>query len=105
MRDDVTAEIDKRIVKLYRGDGEALPVVYSNDYAESGEAVLGRCADLGCPPFHLVTVSKLGWDRNLSPWTSAPVVSKNDHFDGNAPEYLKWYLGNVVPFAEETLEL
>ena len=42
MRDDVTTEIDKRIVKLYRGDGEALPVVYSNDYAESGEAVLGR---------------------------------------------------------------
>ena len=105
MRDDVTTEIDKRIVKLYRGDGEALPVVYSNDYAESGEAVLGRCADLGCPPFHLVTVSELGWDRNLSPWPSAPVVSKNDHFDGNAPEYLKWYLGNVVPFAEETLEL
>ena len=27
MREDVTAEIDKRIVKLYRGDGEALPVV------------------------------------------------------------------------------
>jgi len=67
--------------------GNILRVIYSNDYAESGDAVQSRCEELGCPPFHLVTVSKAGWARNLPPWPSEPVAATNDHFDGNAPEY------------------
>ena len=105
MSKPIAAELNGKVVKLYRGCGEHLPVIYSNDYAENGDAVLKRCGELGCPPFHLVTISKVGWDRNLSPWPSEPVVAKNDHFDGNAPEYLKWFLGNVVPYAEEALAL
>lgn len=103
MRNAVSLELDGRAIRLYRGAGDDLPVVYSNDYAESGAAVLQRCEELGCPPFHLVTVSKVGWDQNMSPWPSAPVVAKNDHFDGNAPDYLNWFLASVVPCAEENL--
>ena len=105
MSEAISTEIDGKVVKLYRGGGEDLPVIYTNDYGESGAQVLQRCGELGCPPFHLVTVSKVGWDQNMSPWPSAPVVAKNDHFTGNAPEYLQWYLGNVVPFAEDALDL
>lgn len=101
----ICTEMDGKTVKLYRGAGDRLPVVYANDYAESGEAVRKRCVELGCPPFHLVTVSKVGWDRNLSPWPSEPVVAKNDQFQGNAPDYLQWFLENVIPYAEEKLEL
>ena len=25
------------------------------------------CAELGCPPFHLVTMSKAGWNRSMFP--------------------------------------
>lgn len=105
MSKPIETELDGKVVKLYRGSGDNIPIIYSNDYAESGEAVLRQCDELGCPPFHLVTVSKVGWDSNMSPWPSKPVVAKTDHFDGNAPEYLKWFLGNVVPYAEGTLEL
>jgi predicted alpha/beta superfamily hydrolase len=105
MSESVGTELDGKAVRVYRGSGEHLPVLYSNDYGESGEAVRRRCEELGCPPFHLVTVSKVGWDQNLSPWPSEPVVAKNDHFDGNAPAYLKWFLGTAVPYAEETLKL
>jgi len=101
----ISTEMDGRLVKLYRGSGDDLPIIYSNDYIESGAKIRQSCEKLGCPPFHLVTVSNVGWDSNMSPWSSEPVVAKDDQFDGNAPDYLKWYLGNVVPYAEEALGL
>jgi predicted alpha/beta superfamily hydrolase len=97
------AELDGKVVKVYRAGGENLPVVYSNDYQENGEAVLARCAEIGCPPFHLVTMSKVGWDRSMSPWPSAPVVARNDHFTGEGPAHLEWLLEKTVPHAERVL--
>ncbi len=105
MDQKISVERDGRLITLYRGMGEDLPVLYSNDYAENGDALRRRCEEAGCPPFHLVTVSKIGWEENMSPWPSAPVVTKNDCFKGNAPAYLNWLLETVVPDAEKTLEL
>lgn len=104
MSEAVSREMDGKVIKIYHG-GEHVPVIYSNDYGESGAEVRQCCEKLGCPSFHLVTVSKVGWDSSMSPWPSEPVVAKNDHFTGNAPGYLKWFLENVIPYAEEALEL
>lgn len=100
--------MDGRNVVVYRAAGPSaddarVPVVYSNDYFEAGEAVLSRCEELGCRPFHLVTVSGFDWDECLSPWSSEPVVGPDDHFTGEAPAYLEWLTGNVVPHAEDVL--
>jgi len=76
MIEAVCTEIDGKSIMIYRGTGEALPVVYSNDYGKSGEAVLKRCREIGCPPFHLVSVFNVGWDQNMSPWPSEPVVAE-----------------------------
>lgn len=105
MKETVSAEIDGKTVKIYRAAGDALPVVYTNDYIESGAAVRRRCAELGCPPFHLVTVSGIDWDQDMSPWPSAPVVASDDHFTGGARAYLGWLLEKVVPCAENELGL
>jgi len=105
MSEVIKTGMDGKHIRVYRGDGESLPVVYSNDFAESGEAVLTQCAGLSCPPFHLVTVSGGDWNQDLSPWPTGPVLSKKDHFTGKAPDYLKWYLEKVIPFAEECLEM
>jgi len=95
--------IDKMVIKVYRAEGDNLPVIYSNDYSESGSEVLEACGKLGCRPFHLVTVSGACWDQSMSPWPSEPVVTKNDHFTGKGPEYLSWFLETVVPYAQEQL--
>jgi len=103
MFDVIETQIDERVVKIYKAAGENLPVIYANDYEESGREVLAECEALGCLPFHLVTISKIGWDAYLSPWVSEPVVAKNDNFKGLASEYLGWLLSKVVPYAEKTL--
>lgn len=96
-------QMDHKTIKIYQAEGRNLPVIYSNDYGESGTEVLKCCRELACPPFHLVTVSGLDWEENMSPWPAEPVVTKKDHFSGGGPAYLEWLLSEAVPAAEQVL--
>lgn len=95
-------EKENKMIRVYDCGHEA-PVVYDNEYMENGQAVLDQCRQIGCPDFHLVTVSKINWDSDMSPWASEPVVSKEDHFTGEAGAYLEWMKKEVIPYAEEVL--
>ena len=100
----ITTKLDEKVITIYRGPQDNLPVIYSNDYSESGSQLLKCCEEIGCPPFHLVTISKMKWDGDMSPWSSEPVVTKSDHFSGHAPAYLHWLLEQVVPYSKEKLQ-
>jgi len=90
-----------RTVCVYGAAERTAPVVYSLDFKECGRALLDRCAELGCAPFNLVSVSHLHWDAELSPWPADKIVTKSDHFTGEAGTLLKVLTEEIVPQAEE----
>ena len=102
---ETVIEIDKKKVIFYRNDMSDVPVVYANMYKEVGHAVIKQCEKLGCRPFHLVSVSNLRWDEELSPWAHKPVVSKDDHFTGEAEQYVHCMAEKIIPFAEEKIKV
>ena len=53
-----------------------------------------------CPDFHLVTISELDWNAELSPWAAPSVVTDNDGFAGNAGEFTEFIRKSVIPYAE-----
>ena len=97
----IKTEINGKQVIVYKRDVENAPIVYANMYIETGRAVLEKCESLGCKPFHLVSISKLRWDEELSPWAHDPVVSKSDNFTGEADGYIKCLTEQIIPFAEK----
>ncbi|MCR5208997.1 MAG: alpha/beta hydrolase [Lachnospiraceae bacterium] len=97
--------IQGRQVTVYPSDDKGAPVVYSNEYEECGEALLKACRELGVPGFHLVTVSGLDWNRDLSPWHCGPVVMRDEEFDGGAGGYLKLLEDEIMPCAEGILDI
>ena len=104
MENPVKATIDGKQITVYKNKTADVPIVYANMYMESGRAVLETCKKLGCEPFHLVSISKLRWDEELSPWEHKPIVSKNDRFTGEADQYARCLVENIVPFAEGEIE-
>lgn len=94
----------KEIALFAGGGGRRAPIVYVSLYADIGRALLDACEKLGCRPFHLVTVSRLRWDEELSPWPHGPVVTKSDHFTGEAAGYARFLEEKAIPFAESVLE-
>lgn len=96
----VRKSIDDRKISIYPCDVENAPVVYSAMYAENGKALLDCCETLGCPAFHLVTISELDWNADLSPWAAPSVVTDNDGFTGNAGGFTDFIRESVIPYAE-----
>ena len=96
----IKTEIDGKQVLIYKNDMENAPIVYANMYIETGRVVLKKCESLGCKPFHLVSISKLRWDEELSPWAHDPIVSKSDNFTGEADGYVKCLTEQIIPLAE-----
>jgi len=89
-----------RRVCLYGAPSVEAPLVCSLDFEECGAALLSECATLGCPSFHLVTISRLHWDEELSPWPASKLVSPDDHFTGEANDFLHTLTGEILPRAE-----
>jgi len=96
--------IDGKQVAFFKSEVKNAPILYANMYIEAGRAVLDACERLECRPFHLVSISKWRWDEDLSPWAHEPVVSKSDHFTGEADRYLLCLTEQIIPFVEETIK-
>ncbi|MGI6110541.1 MAG: alpha/beta hydrolase [Eubacteriaceae bacterium] len=95
--------IDGKKIAIYKNADQQAPVVFANMYMEAGKAVLDACETLGCRPFHLVSITNLRWNEELSPWAHAPVVTKEDHFTGEADQYIRVLTEQIIPFAEQQI--
>lgn len=103
MNEPAKKTIDGKQITVFQSETAYAPIVYTNMVMDSGEAILCACKMLGCKPFHLVTITKLHWDEELSPWAHEPVVSKNDRFTGGADEYVRCITERIIPYAESIL--
>lgn len=88
----VHSECAKRMPVIY------LPVVMGN-----GSEVYDRCRELDCPPFTLVAIGGLDWNRELSPWTCDGTVRDAEPFGGQASGFLIELLNQIIPEVESSL--
>lgn len=103
MCEQMQEQFDGKQITIYKCEAKTAPIVYANMVTDSGKTVLDACRTLGCVPFHFVTVTRLRWDEELSPWPHEPIVSKRDHFSGEADEYMRCMADKIIPYAENKL--
>ena len=104
MKKPVITTIDGKQITVFISEAKNAPFVYSNTYMENGASVIKACEKLNCKPFHLVSISKLRWDEEMSPWMHTPVVTKNDHFTGEADRYMRCLTEQIIPYAEQMIQ-
>ncbi len=95
--------IDNKVIYIYPADVPGAPVVFSNDYADIAEGLISACEKRGCPKFNHVSITKLNWNEELSPWSHPQLLSDNDNFTGGADDYLAVLEGEILPQAEEKM--
>lgn len=82
---------------------EAVPVIYLPVVMGDGSDVYDRCQELDCPPFTLVAIGGLDWNRELSPWACDGTVRDAEPFGGQASEFLDGLLNQIIPQVESSL--
>ena len=92
--------ISEKIITVYPGHSANLPVVYLNTFGDSGEAVYRQLETKRGLDFHLVTITGLQWNHDMSPWKIPPIAKGDTPCTGGADAYLKLLTGEIVPKAE-----
>ena len=98
-----TFSIDSKAVSISQAGISGVPVIYLNIYSDEGQQVFGAAQAAGCPPFTLVAISDLNWNRDLVPWDSPAAFKKGEPFTGGADDYLRLLVEEVIPRAEKEL--
>jgi len=94
--------IDGRTVSIIKNDSVTDTIVFCNAISDDWKSIAENCNALGCPPFHLVLISGLNWDEDLSPWPAGRIISNRDKFTGHAKDYLDWLLAKILPLASHS---
>lgn len=82
---------------------EGTPVIYLPVVMGDGSEVYDRCQELDCPPFTLVAIGGLNWNRELSPWECDGTVRDAEPFGGQASGFLDELLNRIIPKVESSL--
>ena len=79
-----------------------VPFVYMHEIQDESDAVLKRCAELGCPPFVLVAIHVSQWNDMLTPWECPGIFADDAPFAGHAKRQLE-ALSEIAQKTEERL--
>lgn len=79
-----------------------VPFVYMHEIQDESDAVLKRCAELGCPPFVLVAIHVSQWNDMLTPWKCPGIFADDAPFAGHSERQLE-ALSEIAQKTEEQL--
>lgn len=79
-----------------------VPFIYMHEIQDESDAVLKRCAELGCPPFVLVAIHVPQWNDMLTPWECPGIFADDAPFAGRADRQLE-ALSEIVQKTEARL--
>ncbi|MDY5425319.1 alpha/beta hydrolase [Collinsella sp. LCP21S3_C7] len=96
-------EARQKQITIHSKHVESAPVIYLPAVMGDGTEVYSRCLELDCPPFTLVAIGELDWNRELSPWECDGTVRDAEPFGGQASEFLDELLNRIIPEVEPSL--
>lgn len=96
-------EAHQKQITVHAQHAESAPVIYLPVVMGDGTEVYERCRELNCPPFTLVGIGSLNWNRELSPWGCDGTVRDAEPFGGQASGFLDELLNWIIPEAESSL--
>lgn len=92
-----------KTVRLFQSDRSGAPEICLNTFSDEGERVMAAARAAGCPPFTLIAISGLDWNREMCPWDCPPPFKKSPPCTGGAGAYLRLLTDTILPAAEGRL--
>lgn len=96
-------EAHHKQITVHAQHAESAPVIYLPVVMGDGTEVYERCREFNCPPFTLVGIGSLNWNRELSPWACDGTVRDAEPFGGQAAGFLDELLNQIIPQVESSL--
>lgn len=107
-REDLLMNIEKftaagKEATLYLAKGQDMPLVILNNFTGDGKSVMDELEKLGAGDINLLSVGKLKWDHDMTPWYCPPLSPQDTPCTGGADEYLGLLLTEILPEAKKRI--
>lgn len=99
----MTLNVCGKTITLFDSGRNDVPTVYLNTVQGEGASVWAACQAAGAPPFTLVAIDGIDWNREMSPWAAPAVMRGDDAFTGGADDYLKALTEQIIPTVEDAI--
>ena len=93
-----------KAITIFGAEHRDVPVVLFNSVMNEGEKVYSACQAIQAPPFALAVISRLDWNKDMSPWAMPPISKDDTPCQGGANEYLDFLVNTVVPEVDKRLD-
>lgn len=97
MKEKVNFDVSGREVSFYPAKEKDAPLIVLNNYSGDGGSVVKAMDEIGCGDCNLISVGKLKWDHDMTPWYCPPLSKEDTPCTGGADEYLSILLNEIVP--------
>lgn len=104
MNQKITFQAAGKSAALYPAKISNAPFVVLNHYAGDGQDVAEALESTRAPACHLLCISELQWDHDMSPWYCPPLSADDEPCTGGADAYLDLLLSEILPLAFSYLE-
>ena len=99
----IDSVMGKKTISVFPATFSGGPVIYLNTVSGEGRQVYEAAHAAGYPPFTLVAISNLDWNRDMAPWDRPAAFKNGEPFTGGADNYLRLLVEEIMPEAEKEL--
>lgn len=99
-------ELDNKVIKIFykkNSVNQNIPVVILNLYDGNSEEIWNKTNELSNINYILVTISKIDWNKELSPWYMEKLFESENDYDGKADDYLNILINKIIPEIEKQI--
>ena len=96
--------VDGKQAALYRARAAECPLVVMNSFTDEADRVLTELDKLAAPDFHLLSITGISWEQDLTPWYCPALFANEADYSGGADEYLELLAGEIIPRAKRLLD-
>lgn len=90
-------------IRLYSGQGDNLPCVYTLLYEDRCNDLYHEIAKIPCHTHHLVCIYGLSWFTDMTPWKADISSKMADWFKPGAEAFLKVLTDEIIPETEKRI--
>lgn len=93
---------DKKVT-VYESKLPNSPIIYLNNFDDSGDEIYRAVKEKYCGEFTFVVINNLDWNNDMSPWNIPPIFKGDTPCMGGADRYLKILTEEIVPKVENEI--
>ena len=95
--------INNKIINIFYNETKSkeVPIIILNTFNNEGIDVWEKCNELGTKEFILISISKMNWSDDLTPWQCPPLYKGDSKCQGFANKYLNEIENDFMPKIEE----